>query len=167
MKKVVGLLLASLINKERSMFNLLPVSYDFKLHDYLKDSVTNNGSWFYESGPNIKKWTIENNERYCDLNGCFLRPQNNSYMMRDTMRDSIVKIFRYRLAQRNCKHTDFVDGKKCSWKYAYYDVLMQKDFKSFACKILNYQGRFVPDNLVNVQKKSWWCFFNTEVFYWQ
>ena len=44
MKKVVGLLLASLINKERSMFNLLPVSYDFKLHDYLKDSVTNNGS---------------------------------------------------------------------------------------------------------------------------
>jgi len=166
MKKVVALLITSLINRDRQFLHLPIVKYDFNLHNFLENNVTNNGSYFYESTNDRVTWTVENNTRYCDLRGCFLTPLENQYMFRDTYKDSIVKIFRYRLSQRNCNHTDFVDGTPCSWFYHYYPVMMQPDFKSFACKSLNFQGRFVPGSLKNKQFKSFWCFMDAIPYYW-
>ena len=166
MKKITGLLLASLINKERKNLNLPLIKYNDTLHDYLKSNNTFNGEYLYDSGPNYKSWVIENVTRYTDINGVFERPFGHNYMFRDTMKDSIVKIFRYRIAQKGCKSTQFFDGDRCSWFYAYYPVMMQ-NYTSFACKILDYPGRFLPPNLIGIQKKSWWCFFDSTVYYWK
>lgn len=157
MKKVIGIILMNLINDQRNSIGISPIKYDFVLHDYLKNNITNNGSWFYESTEISKSWEIEGHNRSCDLHGCFLKPLEQNYMFRDTMRNSIVKIFRYRLNQKDCDHTDFFDGAKCSWFYHYYPVMMS-NYTSFACKILNHQGRFVPDSLKDRQLKSFWCF---------
>lgn len=160
MKKITGLLLASLINKERQILNLPLVKYDDTLHNYLKNNDTFSGKYLYDHGPNYHSWVVENVTRYCDLNGCFEKPLGNSYMFRDTMRDSIVKIFRYRIAQKGCKHTDFFDGAKCSWYYHYFPVMMS-NYTSFACKVLNFQGIFVPDSHKDRQFKSFWCYFDS------
>lgn len=162
MKKITGLLLASLINKERQILNLPLVKYNDTLHNYLKNNDTLSGEYLYDSGPNYKSWVIENVTRSCDLNGCFEKPLWFNYMFRDTMRDSIIKIFRYRIAQKGCKHTDFFDGAKCSWYYHYFPVMMG-NYTSFACKVLDYPGTFLPDYLIGIQKKSFWCFFDGEL----
>ena len=159
MKKAIGLLLASLVNKERLLLNLNKVEYDIQLHNFLKFNVTDNGSYFYDTSPYYKSWTIEGNTRHCDLNGCFMTPMDNNYMFRDTMKDSIVKIFKYRIAQKGCDHTDFYDGAKCSWYYHYFPVMMS-NYTSFACKVLDYQGKFVPESHKNRQFKSFWCYFD-------
>lgn len=159
MKKAVGIILMNLINVERNNIGLSPINYNFELHNYLKNNVTNNGSYFYESTELSKSWIIEGHNRSCDLRGCFMKPLEQNYMLRDTMRNSIVKIFRYRLAQKDCKHTDFVDNMPCSWFYHYYPIMMS-NYTSFTCKILDYQGRFVPDLLKDRQLKSFWCFFD-------
>lgn len=165
MKKAAILLITSLINYERISKGLNIVSYNYNLHNYLYGNITNNGSWFYESTNELRSWEIEGQRRFCDLRGCFLKPLGYNYMFRDTYKDSIPIIFRYRLGQRDCNRTVFKDGDPCSWFYAYYPVLMQPGFKSFACKSLNYQGRFVPDSLKDHQFKSFWCYFNDEKYF--
>jgi hypothetical protein len=164
MKKVFGLALMSIVNQERTSIGLAPVAYNFTLHNYLDNVITDNGSWFYESGPDYTSWVVEGQTRSCDLRGCFLKPLGHTYMFRDTYKDSVPKIFRYRIKQRNCDHTDFADGYPCSWYYAYYPTMMS-NYTSFACKALNYQGRYVPIALINKQMKSFWCYFNGKLKY--
>lgn len=169
MKLATGIILASLINQERALLNLNLVTYDKNAHKYLQQNITDNSTYFYESGPDYKSWSIEGHTRSCDLRGCFINFESGektyNYMFRDTMKDSIVKIFRYRIAQKNCKSTDFFDGAKCSWKYAYYDTMMQ-NYTSFACKIMDGRGKFLPASLVGIQNKNFWCFFDSTVYYW-
>lgn len=166
MKKSVAILITALINVERDSNGLLPVRYDFELHDVLRaHNVTD--SWYYQESGRVINWTISGQNRYCSINGCFYEPLNNTYLFRETYKDSIAKIFRYRLGQRDCNKTDFVDGMPCSWKYVYYDALMMPELKSFACKSLNYQGTWTPTWLLGRQKKSFWCYSNTKPFYWK
>lgn len=163
--KRLGLVLMTLVNRERSFWSLPPVQYDFQLEKYLDANVTD-ATWLYEDGPQTRSWTVENVTRSCSLNGCFIRPLGYHYLFRDTFRDSVPRIFRYRINQgRICKRTVFADGDPCSWFYAYYPVLMQRDLTRFACKTYNVQGRYVPVDLVDKQKRSFWCFSDVEPFY--
>lgn len=165
MKLATGLILASLVNKERAILGLSKVMYDADAHRFLDRNITDNSSYFYDTGNNYKSWTIEGNTRSCDLNGCFINFTANNktfnYQLRDTMRYSIVKIFKYRIAQKNCDHTDFFDGAKCSWYYHYFPIMMQKDYTSFACKVMDGQGKFVPSSHKNRQFKNFWCFYDS------
>lgn len=163
--KVMGLVLMSLVNRERAFWSLPAVKYDFELERYLKANVTN-ATWLYESGPVSRSWTVENVTRSCDLNGCFARPLGYNYMFRDTFKESVPRIFRYRINQgRICKRTVFADGDKCSWFYAYQPVLMQTDLTRFACNTYDYQGRYVPDDLRDKQMRSFWCWSTAVPFY--
>jgi hypothetical protein len=163
--KALGLILMSLVNREREFWSLPPVRYDFALEKYLYNNVTNNGSWFYESGPETVSWDIEGHTRYCDLRGFFLKPLGFNYQIRDTFRDSVPRIFRQRLSQgRVCKKTVFADGDKCSWFYAYHPVLMS-NYTRFACKTLNFQGRYVPDYLRDKQMRSFFCYFDGSLYF--
>lgn len=165
MKKAWAILITSLINVERTKNNLLPVSYNWQLDTYLREYPVAD-SWYYADTDRFINWTIEGQNRYCRIEGCHFRPMNYSYLFRETYKDSIPKIIRMRLSQRDCNHTDFVDGMPCSWKYIYYDTLMQ-DFTNFACKSLNFEGRWVPEWLKGIQKKSFMCYFDSKVFYWK
>lgn len=165
MKKAAAILITALINNERSRNNLLPVTYNYELDNVLREHNVPD-SWYYGPANKTIEWNIENNTRHCSINGCFYEPMEGySYLARDTYKDSIPKIFRYRLSQRDCEKTDFENGKKCSWKYAYYDVLMQ-NFTSYACKSLNFQGTWTPTNLLDIQKRSFFCWFDTKPYYW-
>jgi hypothetical protein len=168
MKKAWAIIITSLINVERIRNNCVPISYNFELDRTLR---TNNvsDSWYYAQTDKSINWTIEGRDRYCNIEGCHYKPVVNNktynYMMRDTYKDSIPKIFRMRVNQRDCKSTEFVNGKKCSWYFAYFPVFLQ-NFTSFACKSLNYQGTWVPDNLIGIQNKAFFCYFDTLVYYW-
>ena len=72
MKLATGIILANLINYERSLLNLNLVTYDKNAHKYLNKNITNNSSYFYESGHDYRSWTVEGHTRSCDLNGCFI-----------------------------------------------------------------------------------------------
>ena len=163
--KALGLILVSLVNRERAFWSLPPVKYDFALEKYLKANLIN-ATWLYESGPRSRSWTIENVTRSCDLNGCFTRPMGFNYLFRDTYKNSVPRIFRYRIQQNHiCKRTVFADGDKCSWFYAYGPVLLQRNFTRFACSTYNVQGRYVPSDLVNKQMRSFWCWFDDELYF--
>lgn len=164
MKKIWTIIITSLINVERSKHNLQPVVYNYTLDNYLKNDGYK-GDWYYGTSDKTINWTIEGQNRFCNINGCHYKPLGYNYLFRETYKDSIPKIIRMRLAQRDCNHTDFKDGEKCSWWYAYYKTLMQPEFSSYACKSLNFQGLWTPEWLLNIQKKSFWCYFNTKVFY--
>lgn len=158
----LGLILTTLINRERLFWGLEKIDYDYKLENHLRQF---NGSFLYQSGPLNLTWTIEGHNRFCDLNGCHIKPLEYNYMFRDTFKDSVPRIIRMRIRQNHiCKKTVFADGDKCSWFYAYGQVLLQ-NFTKFACCEYNYQGRYVPKELIDKQKKSFWCYFNTKVYY--
>ena len=123
-------------------------------------------SWYYETTNKSINWTIEGKNRFCNIQGCHFNPLGNHYMFRDTHKNSIPKIIRYRLSQRNCKSTDFVDGMPCSWYYVYYPVLLQ-NFTSFACVDLDTQGTWVPSYLIDKQKRAFFCYFDSKVYYWK
>lgn len=164
MKKVWTILITSLINNERIRNNFLPISYNYDLDNVLR-TYNVEDSWYYKQSNKTIEWIIENNTRHCSINGCFYEPiEGYSYMFRDTFKDSIPKIFRYRLSQRDCLKTDFIDSKLCSWKYAYYDVLMQ-NFTSYACVSLNFQGLWTPTNLLDIQNKAFFCYFDAMPYY--
>jgi len=158
----LGTILALLVNRERIRLDLSPVKYDFSLE---KSLGSYNGSYLYSSGSKNVSWTIEGQTRFCDLNGCHLKPLGYNYMFRDTFKDSVPRIFRYRIAQGSiCTKTVFADGDPCSWYYAFYPVIVQ-NFTRFGCREYNYQGRYVPKDLINKQKRSFWCFFDSRVYY--
>jgi len=165
MKKIWTIITTALINRERSTLNLAPVTYDYQLNTFLKGHNVPD-SWYYAETNKYINWTIEKNDRYCNINLCHFKPLNNSYLFRETYKDSIPKIIRMRLNQRHCNHTDFKDGMPCSWWYVYYKTLMDPNLKSYACKSLNHQGTWVPDWLKNIQKKAFVCYSNHKVFYW-
>jgi hypothetical protein len=166
MKRLAAILITKIINDERISNNLPIISYNFELNNILRKHNVSD-SWYYEQSNKVINWTIEGHNRYCNINGCFYEPMEGyHYLFRETYKNSIPKIIRMRMNQRDCDHTDFVDGKPCSWKYIYYDTLMQ-NFTSFACKSLNYQGTWTPSWLKNIQFKSFWCYFDTKVFYWK
>lgn len=179
MKLIIGALLAFLVNQERALFSLPPVAYNASLHRELQkfqDTVTND-SWFYEIGPQATNFTSNGVTRINNLRGSFVRVQGSRYLFRDTFYKSVPIIFRHRARQRDCfnwakcSNTTFnlftscmkdpiifADGYPCSWAYAYYGVFVQRSLRSFACLDLYAQGRFVPDNLVNKQMRSFWCY---------
>lgn len=164
MRRAWAILITGLINVERASHNLLPVSYNWELDSALRSHNVSD-DWYYKTTNRSINWTIENQNRYCNIEGCHYKPLGHSYMFRDTHKDSVPKIFRYRLKQRNCHKTDFFDGAKCSWWYAYYPVLLQ-NFTSFACVDLATVGTWVPDKLKDIQKRAFFCYFDTKVFYW-
>lgn len=168
MKRAAAILITGLINVERRNHDLLPVSYNWELDSVLRSHDVP-PDWYYRPTNKSIVWNIENQTRHCNIEGCHYKPSVNgtefNYMFRDTHKDSVPKIFRYRLKQRDCQKTDFVDGKKCSWWYAYYPVLLQ-NFTSFACVDLATQGTWTPIKLLDKQKRAFFCYFDTKVYYW-
>lgn len=181
MKKILtlGLKLVSIVNKERSLYNLTPVVYDHKLLNEINNfTSTKNASWFYDSSPNNSTFYLKSGgkliPREQHLNGVIETPF--SYLFRDTYKNSIPLIFKFRANQRSCfdwkkcdkknfylfssctKKLELRTRKKCSFSYAYYPLFVYPSLKSFACISLDFQGTYVPESLKNVQKKSFWCY---------
>ena len=101
--------------------------------------------------------------------------KGNRYMLHDTTNIDIARTLQFRINQRHCfdmskcsserfnhystclkEAPPTIGGKKCSWAFAYYPLMLEKSFTSFACVLLDVQGPYSPA----IQKKSFWCYFN-------
>jgi len=169
-----------LVNAARIIFDVPPVVYDYDLHTYLADLNMSNVYEFTDvpymvfDGPD--------GQRINNLVGSSLKPLANTYMFRDTIKeaDDILKIFRLRIGQEKCfnyklcspyifnnyvsclrnPRDSFENMKKCSWANSYWPYIVNPTLTSFACRVLDIQGRYVPTKLKNRQFKSFWCYGN-------
>jgi hypothetical protein len=173
--------LASIVNKERNIYNLPEVSYNTSVHQELLKYDQN---MFYSRGNQSSSFEVNNTTRTNDLQGSFIKPLGFNYMFRDTISkpSRIRRIFKMRINQGNCVSPNkcsnetfnlftscmkdpiiLENSKKCSWVYAYYPPMLQRSMTQFACVILEVQGTFVPDKLKDKQHHSFWCYNNADV----
>ena len=170
-----------IINKERKIYNQDPIYYNYDLYEKIKKYETL-GSWFYENG--IYSYTIQRFNRTNRLKGSFLNQYINDtsfdYFFRDTYKNSVSKIFQFRVNQRRffnpelCSKLNFDYWSSCvknpkatlqnskprSWWYAYYLPMIQKDLKWIFCLKLNVEGRYIPDKLKGIQTNAFFCYSN-------
>lgn len=169
------------INRERSAHKMDPIAYNYTLESQLKaikpsDYFLNNSKITFNL--TCGNYTLLRRRWIAFYNMTF---DNNRYFIHDTTEESVLKIIKYRLGQRDCfnfnkckePYTRFVSCLKkcpiipapkrnaaCNWAHEYYPKFLSKSLTSIACVLLDVQGPDVAEWLVNVQKKTFICYGN-------
>ena len=163
------------INKDRREYDLPKIEYNWTLHDYLK-KYKDQGEWMYaDSNVSTVNFVYKNQTRYSNINGVHIN-DGFKYFYRDTYKDSVLKIIKFRSNQKDCfdinlcsnetynkyvscmTKLQLVNSKKCSYANSYLPMHLIRSLKNIAILKLDYKGRFVPEKNKKTQKKSFWIY---------
>lgn len=166
----------SLINKERSVYGLPRVTYNYTVQKELE--LIPQTYWFNTSLNRTQEFYLGKEKRVRPYNLYFhTASEPFKYLFHDTVRDSMASIVRFRIKQRPCfklgkcslesfnmfyscggKPQDVQNSQRCSWFFHYYPRVILRSLEQISCILPDIQGPNVPSNLQTVQKKVFICF---------